>query len=185
MRRRNNRTQQWYPVLATQWNYFGFLRKIIDAWIPPPNILTELGLHIGCTQIFFFFNLAPPKMVLMSKSGIHWGKSYLGLNQRRTEMKRPGSSANTPAAQKLWIHSIAYLNYNLHARVHSTLRNSNTTYLSSIICQTGPRMPQLAAFALTALSWTAFFTLCFLSVSGNPSRPISNATSFWKPVGSS
>lgn len=132
---------------------------------------------------FFFFNLAPPKIVLTSESGNQWDKSYLGLNQRRTEMKCPGGFANTPAAQKPWLHSIAYLNYNLHTRVHNTLRNSNTTYLSSIICQTGPRMPQLAASALIALSWTAFFTLHFLSASGNPSRPISNATSSWKPVG--
>lgn len=64
--------------------------------------------------------------------------------------------------------------------MQNILRNSSTTHLSSVSCPTGPRMPQLVAFAPATLPRIAFLhfnPLLSPSFSRTPSRPISNATS--------
>ena len=61
-------------------------------------------------------------------------------------------STNTLVTQTSWRGSTAYPNYNLDTWVRNSLRNPNTTYLSSIFCPTGPRTPQLVASAAAALS---------------------------------
>ena len=60
-------------------------------------------------------------------------------------------STNTLVTQTSCVGSAAYPNYNLHTWVHSSLRNPNATYLSSIFCQTRPRTPQLVASAAAGL----------------------------------
>ena len=60
-------------------------------------------------------------------------------------------STNTLVTQTSRVGSAAYPNYNLHTWVHSSLRNPNATYLSSIFCQTRSRTPQLVASAAASL----------------------------------
>lgn len=97
-------------------------------------------------------------------------------------------STNTLVTQTSCVGSAAYPNYNLHTWVHSSLRNPNATYLSSIFCQTRPRTPQLVASAAAGLKrlsspsalW-AFPETPKARLQSHP-RPVSKATSSQKPV---